>query len=242
MSHGVVLVISRTGDYSEIEKMLEPYDEQSEEYSEEHENEDGEIYNYNPDARWDWWVIGGRWAGDLKPIKNAVGKRGEGSWTFDGKDPYKKGGYDSLQVKDIDPEYLKKLCTFSVLNENGWHEKSKLGWFGCAHPNGYCCIASELTMREVLENFKWDYFGITKWKGWNNKYVSDFIKALHEYYYKDGKTFILKEKYATNEEPIRDDIDNFEFFRNKHWEKNFYNRFLKELNPEMWLTIVDYHI
>lgn len=71
-------------------------------YSEEY---DGWGYWYNPDAKWDWYSIGGRWAGFLKLKSHRVGmKSGETSWIFDGKDPYKEGYVDSAMMGDINWE------------------------------------------------------------------------------------------------------------------------------------------
>lgn len=58
MSHYVVGVIADC--YDDVEYMLEPYDESLE----VEDSEDG--YKYNPDAKWDWYTVGGRWEGSLK--------------------------------------------------------------------------------------------------------------------------------------------------------------------------------
>ena len=34
---------------------------------------------YNPDSKWDWWVIGGRWAGML-PLKPGVHRNADPNW------------------------------------------------------------------------------------------------------------------------------------------------------------------
>lgn len=100
--------------YDTFEQFLEKYlcacyDEEKKQYG----------YWENPDARWDWWVLGGRWAGLLKlPKKNTVsfdemmsgidGKetdysRGEKS-PFSDYDPYESQEFilaDIARVKDI---------------------------------------------------------------------------------------------------------------------------------------------
>ena len=57
---------------------------------------------YNPDARWDWWSIGGRWRYALKVLKNAEHIKDEDMF-FD--EPRKqKGKYrwcDGAKIKDI---------------------------------------------------------------------------------------------------------------------------------------------
>mgnify|MGYP001311871751 CR=1 FL=1 len=62
---------------------------------------------YNPDSKWDWFVVGGRWDGLLHG-KNIV---------------------RAIQVKDmleVDP----KFGTFACLTKDGeWVEKGEMGWF-----------------------------------------------------------------------------------------------------------------
>lgn len=57
--------------------------------------------SYNPDSKWDWYQVGGRWRGFFKVKKGAKGELGEKSWA--GGEP-KKGYADSLLKKDIDFE------------------------------------------------------------------------------------------------------------------------------------------
>lgn len=248
MSHAMVLVISKTGTYEEIEKMLAPYNEQDDKYCLEMISDDGDRYLHNPNAKWDWWQIGGRWAGEFKPTKKGEGIIGEKSFLIE-YDPYKDGNVDSIQVKYLDKEFLKKIVTYSVLDEKGWYEKSLLGWFGCSRYDGYCCVAEELTIREILEHFKFDHFGINdNWTGYRNEYVDLFIKTLHRYYHfdKEKRVFILRPEFPNGQKDnnlFGEDItEQIEFFRNKHWSKNYYKRFLEKLDPDMWLTMVDYHI
>ena len=51
MSHFTVVVFSKDGTEADVERLLAPYDEQ---------DEWGREGSY-----WDWWVIGGRWEGQL---------------------------------------------------------------------------------------------------------------------------------------------------------------------------------
>lgn len=64
-------------------------------------------YWQNPNAKWDWFAIGGRWAGGIT-LKN-----GEGA--------------DIAQLKDID---LDKLDSWGYVHLDGeWHEKGTMGWW-----------------------------------------------------------------------------------------------------------------
>ena len=93
MSHFSVAVFSRTpGD---VEALLAPFNEQvapGDPYAVFVRDESGQLdetgqakgYWRNPNARWDWWVIGGRWRGLLltapgqKRLYRAVGTLAQG--------------------------------------------------------------------------------------------------------------------------------------------------------------------
>jgi hypothetical protein len=72
-------------------------------------------YTHNPNAKWDWYEVGGRWQGLLI-------LKGSGVLS------------DSLTKKDIDFEEMKrqdKLTIFAVLKNGEWFEHGKMGWWGC---------------------------------------------------------------------------------------------------------------
>lgn len=66
-----------------------------------------ETFNSNPNAKWDWWVTGGRWSGMLKLKKGRTGVKGEkglmGSCHSEGEDRV-----DSALKGDIDFEGMRK--------------------------------------------------------------------------------------------------------------------------------------
>lgn len=67
---------------------------------------DGSVRStYNPDSKWDWYQIGGRWAGLLTVKKGTPHEIGEKSWTWDEKNPYESTGdiikCDSARIKDL---------------------------------------------------------------------------------------------------------------------------------------------
>lgn len=78
-------------------------------------------YWCNPNAKWDWYVLGGRWTGYLKPIKGATGELGE-SGVFDNKP--NKGYFDQMLFKDIDWQGMIKDSL--VKAEKWWKEAEKL--------------------------------------------------------------------------------------------------------------------
>lgn len=148
--------------YSEATKNMtdeEAYEYYASDYDEDMRDAEGNLYStYNPKSKWDWWVVGGRFSGELKSKKN-----GE--------------CYNELKIEDLDvsidkeqyndalenwnkyiapenPEeyplfykreyYLNRygdaetyarrtasFHTYSVLTPDGeWHEPGQMGWFG----------------------------------------------------------------------------------------------------------------
>ena len=65
-------------------------------------------YWQNPNARWDWYVIGGRWGGQLRLKGGGVG--------------------NVAKVSDVVADGLR---THAVVTPDGkWHEVGRMGWFG----------------------------------------------------------------------------------------------------------------
>lgn len=64
-------------------------------------------YMHNPNAKWDWYELGGRWKNNL---------------------PLKRGGHanDALWC-EVDVAKLE--IPFAVLKHGKWHEKGKMGWW-----------------------------------------------------------------------------------------------------------------
>ena len=58
-------------------------------------------YLCNPNAKWDWWELGGRWSDTLKLKPGRKGNRADRTWP-DTKEPRKRGYCDQAQLKDID--------------------------------------------------------------------------------------------------------------------------------------------
>lgn len=157
MSHFTVAVFSRNPD--DVDKLLAPYTENvdgSEDFAEYNKEDD---YYFNPNAKWDWYSIGGRWSGELLRFK-------------DGIDPNENDDPDIARCRDLDfgmnieayneaieswdklidpngggwykPEYYLKRYrtkenyarqtaswgTFAFVDADGnWHEPGTMGWF-----------------------------------------------------------------------------------------------------------------
>ena len=118
-------------------------------------SENGDILStYNPDSKWDWYVVGGRWSGELRkkdgtPVDEGYAKDLDFSsdkeeydehikwWKEnvegDGKDLFYKKEYYIDRYKNA--ETFATICSSpharAVVTPDGeWHEPGVMGWFG----------------------------------------------------------------------------------------------------------------
>ena len=99
-------------------------------------NEKGDFgYFANPNSKWDWYEMGGRWRGYFKPKPGRSGVVGKMS-SFDKKDMrIWPEGVDQAYKGYIDFEAMFKerpndIATFAVLMDGKWYEKGEMGWWG----------------------------------------------------------------------------------------------------------------
>lgn len=91
------------------------------EWGYEMDDKENLLTTYNPDSKWDWYEIGGRWSGFL-PLKE---KDQEGN-------PLST---NEAYFNEIDWDYLfdNKYPPFCFVTEDGeWIEKGEMGWWGIA--------------------------------------------------------------------------------------------------------------
>lgn len=144
--------------------------------------ETGDMWStYNPDSKWDWWALGGRWGCTLL-VKDEDGEyvhADEGfvrDVDFEGMckelaedltpyEDYMKGDqiFKKEYLESLYPDektYIQKnteFSTFAVVTPDGkWHECGEMGWFGCSSET-----AEENT-------------------AWHNNYYDKFIKPAIE--------------------------------------------------------------
>lgn len=83
------------------------------------DDEENLLSTYNPDSKWDWYSIGGRWSGFLCTKE----KDDEGN-------PIR---VNQAQFKNIDWDYMfeNHITPFNYVTEEGmWREKGEMGWWG----------------------------------------------------------------------------------------------------------------
>lgn len=66
------------------------------------------IEHTNPDAKWDWWTVGGRWSG------MAPG--------------------DNCRIEDV-PSHFPDWQPSVLIDATGWHSAKEWGWFGFSEPS-----------------------------------------------------------------------------------------------------------
>lgn len=100
-----------------------------------------ELSTYNPNSKWDWYDIGGRW-------RNQLLTREDNNDTFEhnsfvehlrGFDDIKQAskGYkwvNGAKIKDIDFNKMEELskepfCTWALVDDTGWYEQGQMGWW-----------------------------------------------------------------------------------------------------------------
>ena len=86
-------------------------------YDEDFDDMGNEWATHNPQAKWDWYSIGGRWSGKLYD-------KVTGEWC------------DSVRVGDWDMDYEDEdhdafLSTYAIITPDGeWFAPGEMGWFG----------------------------------------------------------------------------------------------------------------
>lgn len=83
----------------------------------------------NPNAKWDWWVVGGRWDGWILGPKFEESCRDQNGFNFG--DEHHQPDRNMRVIKDIPiKEESDHYTPFAVLTPDGsWHEKGEMGWW-----------------------------------------------------------------------------------------------------------------
>jgi hypothetical protein len=175
---------------------------------------------YNPDSKWDWYLMGGRWRGMLKLKEGKEGILGD-SGVFDNK-PFLENGVDQAKFGDIDWE--------GMVNPNEFEKQSR---FWEIYIEGD--TPKNDAERDMIEHtwYKKEYF-VDKYKN-KETYLKAMLSFSTYAVLKDGEWIEPGEmgwfgsSNATNESKL-------------DFEINFHDKFLKDLSDDALLTIVDCHI
>lgn len=236
--------IIRQGKFSEIYPTFEDF--MREWHGMNSRDEKTGLYGYwsNPNAKWDWYSLGGRWTGYFKPKASAVGKLGR-SGAFDNKPT--EGWVDSINLCDIDIAGMKEI---SVKKANDTYDKIEQilqgrtypSWTAIREKHGENINAAreEFNSNEVVKDFNKSQFHI--WGDFYEEYGTsreNYIEKCKNQtmvpyaVVKDGKWYQKGEMGwwgISNDEMSQDE-----------WSKKFWEM-INSLDPETELSLLDCHI
>lgn len=123
---------SKISEHLTFENAVLSFDELYEKYGddwnnnswEKNENGEWEEYStYNPDSKWDWYSLGGRWSGLIQLKEGAAGEIGNpGAFN-------NEVGIDQARKGDI--ANFDELKTFALVKDGVWYERGQMGWWAC---------------------------------------------------------------------------------------------------------------
>lgn len=119
-----------------LEEIMAPFEEcwEPDDQRTTKEEDDGETYWSNHNAKWDWYEVGGRWRGLIEASVVGHGERSVYDFAARGllsdmRGPYERGHFDVARVCDITS--LDTNMLHDVLTPDGvWHESETY------YPNG----------------------------------------------------------------------------------------------------------
>ena len=94
---------------------------------------DGEVYTTeNPNSKWDWYTVGGRWAGLLKLKDGIVSNPPNFSygWSEEDKNKLLNENRTDVALKSQIAN-LDEIVCFAFLKDGIWHERGEMRWFDC---------------------------------------------------------------------------------------------------------------
>lgn len=198
-------------------------------YDSEDIGPDGEVYsNYNPDSKWDWYQIGGRFGGEIA-IKDGVEI-----------DEYDSFGYfldeDELEnntTKDfrVDSAH-KKYIDFTKMHRTEENYNDAIRYWELV-------VEGDEPKNEIENDiikfsfYKPQYF-IERYKNKEtyakcNSSFKTWAVLKDDVWYEKGSMGMFAMSDETHDEAV-------------DWDLNFYDRFIKDLPEDTLLTIVDCHI
>lgn len=179
----------------------------------EYDEDGNELTTYNPNSKWDWYCIGGRFPGRLKAAK---GEHGEGSAFHD--NPCVDGEYDVARICDID---------FSP-NQQEYDEAAR--WWEL-----FIEDATPLEGEEKPDPLRSKEYYLERY---HNKETFAKARSLFSPYAcitPDGEWHAPGEMgwFGLSTESHEDALD---------WDLHFVERFIDTADPNWTITMVDCHI
>ncbi len=202
----------------------------------EFEGEYYQVSKYNPNSQWDWYSVGGRWV-DFFPLKKNKIRELKYSRVFMSESEYEYA--DVVKLKDIDFHKARATARKKALKEfleweeilkkygkpKGWSEVDEKGfkvkretYLSQPAISNYV----KINHRDPVEKFGFDR------DDYLDK-VNDNVLVPYAYVI-NGEWHEKKVLKLTDSKKVQDD-----------WNKQ-YNEFLRTVDPETTLTLLDCHI
>jgi hypothetical protein len=210
-------------------ELMETVDEYITDYCGYSKDEETGRFGYweNPDAKWDWYSVGGRYAGILH-LKEGVEKQAEPgfSWGWDAQSIS-----DTLSQPKVDMATKKDVDWDQVHHTKESYDKAIRFW-------EMYIEGAEPETEEEKEQLKFTFYKkeyYTERYGNKETYAKCSSAFVMWAVIKDGVWYEKGQMgwWAMSDESHDEAID---------WDLNFYDRFIKDLPEDTQLTIVDCHI
>ena len=147
------------------------------------DEEGNELSRYNPDSKWDWYVIGGRWRGllkskedgecydelpmteiDFSPDDNTYKEYLEEWEDIMSGDSFYNPDY-ILNTYGTKEEYTRRMSVFStyaiLTPEDEWIEPGKVGWFGVSDASSENKKKYEEKYMDIINRYMSDKYIMT---------------------------------------------------------------------------------
>ena len=187
----------------------------------------GEIYStYNPDSKWDWYEIGGRYAGMLRVKEGTPVHEPNFSW-----------GTESDEMEKIIAEFGADFAVAGTVDFTKLH-RTEENYNDSIRYWELIVEGAEPTNDDEREMTKFDFykpqFYVDRY-GDKETYAncqssfSTWAVLMDGVWYEKGEMGMFAMSGETHDEAV-------------DWEMNYYDRFIKNLPNKSILTIVDCHI
>ena len=107
---------------------------------------------YNPQSKWDYWRVGGRWDGFITQNQRSS----QNGFNFG--DEHETVENNSVKTDELLAQgetTFKRLMPYALVDETGWHQKGEMGWFGTSS-NEMDRDAWENAVRAILQKHPGD--------------------------------------------------------------------------------------
>jgi hypothetical protein len=226
---------------------------------------------YNPDSKWDWYELGGRYPRKLKLKKGCKGDRGNEHWGFKMDDKFGsytcKKCYHKWKHNHLPKSHYKECPECHSKHWNRLYEPNEFDSAKVGDVLSTCL--KTLQTYAVLNDNGWHEWAELGWWGMTRQPDTvqmplTFTKEELDEYLSGGmfggfkpefmeKVYKKVDEYYTYTGSVYEikkgnvfvsdpDLKSIEFFPEKAWEQHYYDNFIKDLTPDTIISVVDFHI